>query len=120
MTVQQLMCGAQATAAGAIPAGYHVKETARIETIRGGIDPKENRAARQGGNETAPQKDRAATPHLMDDWRHRARRQWNADFTSGLHKTIRTQMPIGNPITQQQLGVKQGSMERIVAAMTKP
>ncbi len=57
MTVEQLMRRSQSTAAGAIPPGNHVKETARIETIGGRIEPKENRARRQCNSQTAPEKD---------------------------------------------------------------
>ena len=118
MTVEQLMRRPQSPAAGAVPSGHHAKETARIETIRGRIEPKENRAPRQRRGETAPEKNRAATPHLTHDRRRHARRQWNADFTSGLHNTMRTQMPMGNPT--QQHGEIHGTMEMIVAVMTIP
>ena len=119
MAVQQLVRGAQATAAGAIPAGNRVEETAGVKTVQRWVEPEQNCDRGQcNRSATAPEKDGAATPHVTHDRRHRARRQWNADFTSGLHSTIKTQMPIGNPT--QQHGEMHGTMEMIVAVMTIP
>lgn len=120
MTVEQLMRRSQSTAAGAIPSGNHVKEAARIETIRCRIEPEQHRAAHQCGNGTGPEENRTSAPDFRYPRRRQAgRRQWNADLTSGLHSTIKTQMPMGSP-TMQQHPTVQGIMPSIVAVITKP
>ncbi len=118
MSVKQLVCRPQPAAARTIPAGDHVKKAARIEMVGGRIQPEQSHAPRQCGNNTAPDEYRAVASHFTQLRRYCRRRQWNADFTSGLHNTISTQIPMGNPT--QQHGEMHGTMEIIVAVITIP
>lgn len=88
----------------------------------GGIEAKQDHTDhghdKSRGEVTHPRK--LPSAFGMDyDWRSGGRRgQRKADFTSGLARITRIQIPSGNPIQQQD--EVQGSIERIVAVITIP
>ena len=118
VAVQELVGRPQSTAAGAIQAGGHFEKTAWIKSVLGGIEEEKKERTDQAGRSSNPNETNAAARPFPLNWRNPSHRQLNADFTSGLARTIKIQMPIGKP-TQQQDEVH-GSIERIVAVITSP
>src|SRR5687768_17416190 len=95
------MSGAQSAAPWAIQSCRQFEKAAGIKTMLRRIKEIQSDCSRQSSGDSQPKKNHR--PPLLDpnQRRHFMHDQWNAAFTSGLERTIKTQMPTGNP-TQQQ------------------
>lgn len=130
VTVEQLMRGTQAAAAGAENSGGFIQEAARIESVKARIEEiqRESNTERDDASDKqqpAPLRRRRVQPGRnarrlgrknVSRARHVA--QWNCDFTSAFDKTTIAQMPIGKPMRQQ--GDVHGIIARMLAVMHRP